>query len=138
VERMRRLAQDIAEGVTDDTLRARWLEWTSALADHLLAMDQRLRDVRALIVQIGDRTTAAVADAMTEYAAAEELRRAADHEELTALMRRERDAMIRDIAAQIRALDDRVGKLAAHMDDLHLEILSALMALQKGKRTDGA
>jgi len=137
VDRMRQLSQDIAAGIADDALRARWLAWTSALAEHLLALDERLREVRTLILQVGDRTTAAVADAMTDYAAAEELRQAAAHEHLVATMRRERDAMAATISRQIEELTIRVDRLGAHMDDLHLEMLSALMTLRGGRPTRG-
>lgn len=117
-DRLRSEAELVAAQAQPDAVRGPWLEYNARLIDLLNEMRLSQQEILRLLAAQNNAITASIASAFREYAAGDELHRAAN----------EADALARDVRLQGQ-ITTLVAQRATDHERLHTHIAEAQAAM---------
>jgi hypothetical protein len=113
-DRLRVAAERVAERVPSE-IRGPWLEWNAILIELVNQINLRDEETRSLLHRQSFANTAAIASGLREYAAGDEMARAAVEATIRA-----------EIAALARLRAEDVERLRQELGQRHAELLAAI------------
>lgn len=125
MDRLSEKAQRVANAASEH-VRAEWLDWSAELTSYLLTLELAIRELRAVVERVANDVTKAVASAVMDYAAAEDLRRAAEQASLIARIDAEQAAIVAEVRQQMIDTGAVVARLQATIDTQHAALLAEL------------
>jgi hypothetical protein len=121
-DRLRAEAERVAAAAEPATVREPWLAWNAVLIEILNGIALNQEEIKALLQKQTFTTTAAIATGLREYAAGDELHRAAYEAGVQAEIAALRQQLV--VLATQRAED--MAQLRQELDGRHVELLAAL------------
>jgi hypothetical protein len=121
-DRLRAEAERVARNAQPPEVRGPWLEWNATLIEILNRITLNEDEIKALLQRQNFINTAAIASGLKEYAAGDEVHRAASEASIQA----EIAALRQQIVGLATQRADDMTQLRQELDRRHAELLAAL------------